>query len=184
MILPVDPEIYQNDELKHWGILGMKWGIRHFKNEFTHSEEFLSHYRTPGSKNGVRLYQYPDGTLTELGKLHYYGNNLMGKTPKSARGQYYDPKHKPGTFDFYGKEQKQNLKEFVQNNGGQKRYKGYERSEMHDIHEPAYDWNYKNHRKELRKNVERSTECEKLFLHSLQILLFHNKTLIMARIFY
>lgn len=32
---------------------------------------YLMHYRTKGSKNGVRLYQNPDGTLTPLGREHY-----------------------------------------------------------------------------------------------------------------
>lgn len=31
-------------------------------------QDFLAHSRTKGSKNGVRLYQYEDGTYTELGK--------------------------------------------------------------------------------------------------------------------
>lgn len=31
----------------------------------------LMHYRTPGSKNGVRKYQYEDGTLTPAGRIHY-----------------------------------------------------------------------------------------------------------------
>ena len=31
----------------------------------------LSHYRTKGSKNGVRQYQYEDGSLTPLGRIHY-----------------------------------------------------------------------------------------------------------------
>lgn len=31
----------------------------------------LAHYRTKGSKNGVRLYQYEDGSLTPLGRIHY-----------------------------------------------------------------------------------------------------------------
>ena len=30
-------------------------------------ENYLMHFRTPGSKNGVRKYQNPDGTWTELG---------------------------------------------------------------------------------------------------------------------
>lgn len=37
--------MYQN-ELTHWGILGMKWGVRRYEN--------------------------PDGTLTEAGKKRYY----------------------------------------------------------------------------------------------------------------
>lgn len=31
----------------------------------------LSHYRIKGSKNGVRQYQYEDGSLTPLGRIHY-----------------------------------------------------------------------------------------------------------------
>jgi len=34
-------------------------------------ESALKHYRTPGSKNGVRKYQNPDGSLTPLGRIHY-----------------------------------------------------------------------------------------------------------------
>lgn len=32
---------------------------------------YFMHYRTKGSKNGVRLYQYEDGTYTPLGRIHY-----------------------------------------------------------------------------------------------------------------
>ena len=38
--------------------------------KITRSDE-LMHYRTKGSKNGVRLYQNPDGSLTPLGERHY-----------------------------------------------------------------------------------------------------------------
>lgn len=34
-------------------------------------EKTLVHYRTPGSKNGVRKYQNEDGSLTPLGRIHY-----------------------------------------------------------------------------------------------------------------
>ena len=33
MLEPVDVNVYENDELKHWGILGMHWGIRRYQNE-------------------------------------------------------------------------------------------------------------------------------------------------------
>lgn len=35
------------------------------------SGDYLMHTRTVGSKNGVRRYQYEDGKLTPLGKIHY-----------------------------------------------------------------------------------------------------------------
>lgn len=47
-------------------------------------QDYLMHYRTPGSKNGVRLYQYPDGTWTELGKeRRRIGSNTPGAYKKS-----------------------------------------------------------------------------------------------------
>ena len=33
MLELIDTEIYENDELKHWGIIGMHWGVRRFQNE-------------------------------------------------------------------------------------------------------------------------------------------------------
>ena len=51
-------------------------------------QDYLMHYRTPGSKNGVRLYQYPDGTWTELGKeRRRIGKNTQVKREKT-KGQY------------------------------------------------------------------------------------------------
>lgn len=48
------------------------------------SQDYLMHYRTPGSRNGVRLYQYPDGTWTELGKeRRRIGSNTPGVYKKS-----------------------------------------------------------------------------------------------------
>lgn len=90
--------------------------------QYSQKDEFF-HYRTPGSKNGVRLYQNEDGSLTLLGKKRY----LKGERNKSL---YYDPKNKPGFFDFYGKEKQKELKRQIQNNGGLKNYKGYERAEI------------------------------------------------------
>ena len=58
--------------------------------ELTAREELLkqslAHYRTPGSKNGERLYQYKDGSLTPLGRIHYG----VGKARKAAAEEVKD----------------------------------------------------------------------------------------------
>lgn len=38
---------------------------------FNGNPDELMHYRTKGSKNGIRLYQYKDGSLTPAGREHY-----------------------------------------------------------------------------------------------------------------
>ena len=50
--------------------------------------DFLMHYRTPNSKNGVRLYQNKDGSLTPLGRIHYgigQSNRNSHKAEKYAK---------------------------------------------------------------------------------------------------
>ena len=50
--------------------------------------DFLMHYRTPNSKNGQRLYQYEDGSLTPLGRIHYgvgKGRDSKGKAEENRK---------------------------------------------------------------------------------------------------
>ena len=62
MLETVDPDIYENDELKHWGIIGMHWGIRRFQNE--------------------------DGSLTPEGRIRY-GVNKGAEAMKLSYSKEY-----------------------------------------------------------------------------------------------
>ena len=50
--------LYRETELKHYGVLGMKWGVRRYQNA--------------------------DGTLTEAGKKRSFHENSSTKKPKKA----------------------------------------------------------------------------------------------------
>lgn len=72
-ILTLDAGFVREDELHHYGIKGMKWGIRRYQNpdgSFI-SDEALYHYGIKGMRWGIRRYQNPDGSLTPAGKKKY-----------------------------------------------------------------------------------------------------------------
>ena len=58
MLEPVDVNVYENDELKHWGILGMHWGVRRYQNE-------------DGTLTPEGRERYGVGTSKEIEKLSY-----------------------------------------------------------------------------------------------------------------
>ena len=62
----------------------------------THDEAYLMHYRTVGSKNGIRRWQNEDGSLTPAGYIHYgigQGNKYTKKVEK------YEKKVEKATLD-------------------------------------------------------------------------------------
>ena len=70
-------------DVQHWGILGMKWGVRRYQN--------------------------PDGTLTELGKQHYAKND----TKKFMKAKNYASKYKIANESEIIKDFKKNSDEYA-----------------------------------------------------------------------
>ena len=76
----------------------------------------LAHYRTPGSKNGIRRWQNEDGSLTPEGRIHYG----VGEARKKGEGS--EPKETKEKSSKSEETQKsknskiQNLKEHVKKN--------------------------------------------------------------------
>lgn len=71
---------YYSDELYHYGILGMKWGIRRYQNK--------------------------DGSLTPSGYIHYYGY----PRPKGETGPVYAPNDKRSTSKSDGRSKLKNIR--------------------------------------------------------------------------
>ena len=69
---------------------------------------YISHYGTKGMHWGERLYQYPDGRLTPLGKLRYgskgnYGRGGNGRSRRTTRERlrYARNKNRPDPSTFH-----------------------------------------------------------------------------------
>lgn len=67
---------------------------------------YLMHYRTKGSKNGQRLYQYKDGSLTPLGYIHYgigKGRKKGSQEPEPAEKKVHGPSSEDSKRRMQGK---------------------------------------------------------------------------------
>lgn len=81
-------DLFDEENVEHSGILGMRWGIRRYQNE--------------------------DGTLTEAGKIRYYGKDAYIKSNvESTVSGMYELYKKSEEFKTATKEQKESrMKEF------------------------------------------------------------------------
>lgn len=70
-------QVYK-DELYHWGIKGMKWGVRRYQNK--------------------------DGTLTAAGKKHYAGDGNAGEDAQKQKTEYA-PKRSGKNAEDYSDEE-------------------------------------------------------------------------------
>ena len=67
----VHTDIYENEELKHWGIIGMKWGIRRYQN--------------------------PDGSLTPEGRERYLSKGYPNSFTKEGKERFFNKDYKSTT---------------------------------------------------------------------------------------
>lgn len=78
----------------------MVYEINEYSGDGMSSRQYLSHFGIIGMKWGIRRYQNPDGTLTAAGKERYYGKEASDKLAKELHGyrDYVGPKGNGGRY--------------------------------------------------------------------------------------